>query len=94
MASFSTNGILFPEDYHANTQIELQLISHDSEVKADALACLAASAAVAVSDIPFNGPTSEVRVGQVDGNWVINPSPSQMEKSEIDLIVAATVENS
>ena len=84
---------LFPDDYHANTQVELQLISHDPEVKADALACFAASAAIAVSDIPFNGPTSEVRVGQVDGNLVINPTPSQMEQSAIDLIVAATAEN-
>ena len=84
---------LFPDDYHANTQVELQLISHDSEVKADALACFAASAAIAVSDIPFNGPTSEVRVAQIDGNWIINPTPSQMEQSAIDLIVAATAEN-
>ena len=84
---------LFPDDYHANTQVELQLISHDPEVKADALACFAASAAIAVSDIPFNGPTSEVRVAQIDGNWIINPTPSQMEQSAIDLIVAATAEN-
>jgi len=84
---------LFPDDYHANTQVELQLISHDPEVKADALACFAASAAIAVSDIPFNGPTSEVRVAQIDGNWVINPTPAQMEESAIDLIVAATAEN-
>jgi len=84
---------LFPEDYHANTQVELQLISHDPEVKADALACFAASAAIAVSDIPFNGPTSEVRVAQIEGNWIVNPTPSQMENSAIDLIVAATAEN-
>jgi polyribonucleotide nucleotidyltransferase len=84
---------LFPDDYHANTQVEIQLISHDPEVKADALACFAASAAIAVSDIPFNGPTSEVRVGQVDGNWITNPSPAQIEASAIDLIVAATAEN-
>ena len=84
---------LFPADYHANTLVELQLISHDPEVKADALACLAASAAIAVSDIPFNGPTSEVRVAQVDGEWIVNPTPSQMEASAIDLIVAATADN-
>ena len=84
---------LFPDDYHANTQVEIQLISHDPEVKADALACFAASAAIAVSDIPFNGPTSEVRVAQVDGNWIMNPTPAQMELSAIDLIVAATAEN-
>ena len=84
---------LFPDDYHANTLVEIQLISHDPEVKADALACFAASAAIAVSDIPFNGPTSEVRVGQIDGNWIVNPSPAQIEASAIDLIVAATAEN-
>jgi len=84
---------LFPDDYHANTLVEIQLISHDPEVKADALACFAASAAIAVSDIPFNGPTSEVRVAQIDGNWIMNPSPAQMEQSDIDLIVAATAEN-
>ena len=84
---------LFPADYHANTLVELQLISHDPEVKADALACFAASAAIAVSDIPFNGPTSEVRVAQIDGNWIVNPTPAQMEQSAIDLIVAATAEN-
>jgi len=84
---------LFPDDYHANTQVAVQLISFDEEVLPDALACLAASACIAVSDIPFNGPTSEVRVGKVDGNWVINPTPSQMEKSSIDLIVAATMDN-
>ncbi len=84
---------LFPEDYHANTQVALQLISWDEEVLPDALACLAASACIAVSDIPFNGPTSEVRVGRIDGNWVINPTPSQMEQSDIDLIVAATMDN-
>jgi polyribonucleotide nucleotidyltransferase len=84
---------LFPDDYHSNTQVQVQLISHDDEVKPDALACFAASAAIVASDIPFNGPTSEVRVGKVDGNWVINPTPSQMEQSNIDLIVAATEEN-
>mgnify|MGYP002713081758 FL=1 len=84
---------LFPDDYHANTQVAVQLISFDEEVLPDALACLAASACIAVSDIPFNGPTSEVRVGKVDGNWVINPTPSQMENSSIDLIVAATMDN-
>ena len=84
---------LFPDDYHSNTQVQIQLISFDPEAKPDALACFAASAAIAVSDIPFNGPTSEVRVGKVDGNWIINPTPAQMEASKIDLIVAATMEN-
>ncbi len=84
---------LFPDDYHANTQVQIQLISFDEEVLPDALACLAASAAIAVSDIPFNGPTSEVRIGKVDGNWIINPTPTQIKHSAIDLIVAATAEN-
>ncbi len=84
---------LFPDDYHANTQVAIQLISFDEEVLPDALACLAASACIAVSDIPFNGPTSEVRVGKIDGNWIINPTPSQMKESSIDLIVAATMDN-
>lgn len=84
---------LFPEDYHANTQVAIQLISFDEEVLPDALACLAASACIAVSDIPFNGPTSEVRVGKVGGNWIINPTPTQMKESSIDLIVAATMDN-
>jgi len=84
---------LFPDNYHANTQVQIQLISFDEEVLPDALACLAASAAIAVSDIPFNGPTSEVRIAKVDGNWIINPTPSQLKQSKIDLIVAATAEN-
>ncbi|MCO6500458.1 MAG: polyribonucleotide nucleotidyltransferase [Vicingus serpentipes] len=84
---------LFPDDYHANTQVAVQLISFDEEVLPDALACLAASACITVSDIPFNGPTSEVRVGKVDGSWIINPTPSQMKKSSTDLIVAATMDN-
>ena len=84
---------LFPEDYHANTQVAVQLISFDEEVSPDALACLASSACIAVSDIPFNGPTSEVRVGKVGDNWLINPTPTQMEQSKIDLIVAATMDN-
>jgi polyribonucleotide nucleotidyltransferase len=84
---------LFPDDYHANTQVAVQLISFDEEVLPDALACLAASACIAVSDIPFNGPTSEVRVGKIDGNWIINPTPSQIKESSLDLIVAATMDN-
>jgi len=84
---------LFPDDYHANTQVAIQLISFDEEVLPDALACLAASACIAVSDIPFNGPTSEVRVGKIGGNWIVNPTPAQMEQSSIDLIVAATMDN-
>ena len=84
---------LFPDDYHANTQVQVQLISYDENVLPDALACLAASACIAVSDIPFNGPASEVRVCKVDGNWIVNPTPTQIKESAIDLIVAATMEN-
>ncbi|MBI2279559.1 MAG: polyribonucleotide nucleotidyltransferase [Bacteroidetes bacterium] len=84
---------LFPDDYHANTQVAVQLISFDENVLPDALACLAASACIAVSDIPFNGPTSEVRIAKVDGKWVINPTPAQMALSDMDMIVAATMDN-
>ena len=84
---------LFPDDYHANTQVQVQLISFDEEVLPDALACLAASACIAVSDIPFNGPTSEVRVAKVEGKWIVNPTPSQMALSDMDMIVAATMDN-
>ncbi len=84
---------LFPDDYHANTQVQVQLISYDDDVKPDALACLAASSAIAVSDIPFNGPASEVRVGKVDGKLIVNPTPSQMAVSTIDMIIAATIDN-
>jgi polyribonucleotide nucleotidyltransferase len=81
---------LFPEDYHADTQIQLSLISSDKKTMPDALVGLAASAAVAVSDIPFNGPISEVRVGKIDGKLVINPTIDQLEKSTIDMIIAAS----
>ena len=84
---------LFPDDYHANTQVAVQLISFDENVLPDALACLAASACIAVSDIPFNGPTSEVRIAKVDGKWVINPTKAQMALSDMDMIVAATMDN-
>ena len=81
---------LFPEDYHADTQILLSLISSDRKTMPDALVGLAASAAVAVSDIPFNGPISEVRVGKIDGKLVINPNIDELEQSTIDMIVAAS----
>jgi polyribonucleotide nucleotidyltransferase len=84
---------LFPDDYHANTQVAVQLISFDEDVLPDALACLAASACIAVSDIPFNGPTSEVRIAKVEGKWVINPTKAQMALSDMDMIVAATLDN-
>lgn len=81
---------LFPEDYHADTQIMLSLISSDKKTMPDALVGLAASAAVAVSDIPFNGPISEVRVGKIDGKLVINPNIDELATSTIDMIVAAS----
>jgi polyribonucleotide nucleotidyltransferase len=81
---------LFPEDYHADIQLMIQLISSDKKTMPDALVGLAASAAVAVSDIPFNGPISEVRVGKIDGKLVLNPDLDQLEKSTIDMIIAAS----
>jgi polyribonucleotide nucleotidyltransferase len=80
----------FPEDYHAETQLMLSLISSDKENMPDALVGLAASAAIAVSDIPFNGPISEVRVGKIDGKLMINPTKAQRETSTIDMIVAGS----
>lgn len=84
---------LFPEDYHADTFVNVSLISGDSESTPDALAGLAASAALAVSDIPFNGPISEVRVGRVNGELKINPSASEVKEADMDIVVAASKEN-
>ncbi len=84
---------LFPDDYHADTQVFIQLISADSDVMPDALAALAASSALAVSDIPFHGPISEVRVVKVDDNYKVNPTLTEMESATLDLIVAGTDEN-
>ena len=81
---------LFPKDYHAETQVMIQLMSHDPNVQADSLAGLAASAALAVSDIPFEGPISEVRVAKIDGELVINPSYEEGENATIDLMVGGT----
>jgi len=81
---------IFPEDYHADTQVMITMISADSEVLPDQLAALAASSALAVSDIPFNGPISEVRVAKIDGQYVINPKTSELERATLDLIVGAT----
>ncbi len=81
---------LFADDYHSETQIMLALMSSDKEHMPDALACLAASAALAVSDIPFNGPVSEVRVGRKDGKFIINPTFDELEGSDIDMIIAGT----
>ncbi len=84
---------LFPDDYHADTQVAVTLISADPEVSPDCLAGLAASAAIAVSDIPFNGPISEVRVARIDGKLTINPPISAMPNADIDLIVAGTIKD-
>ncbi len=84
---------LFPDNYHAEVQVIVTLISSDETILPDALACLAASSALAVSDIPFNGPVSEVRVARVDGTYVVNPLMTQLETADIDIIVAATEAN-
>jgi polyribonucleotide nucleotidyltransferase len=84
---------LFPEDYHAETFVTISLISADKEIIPDAIAGLAASAAIAVSDIPFNGPISEVRVARVGGDLMINPTFSQLENADIDIMVGATIDN-
>lgn len=81
---------LFPEDYHAETQVMISLISSDENIMPDALAGLAASAAIAVSDIPFNGPISEVRVAKIDGQLVINPLRSDLERATLEFIVAGS----
>lgn len=81
---------LFPDDYHAETQVMIQLMSHDENVMPDALAGLAASAALAVSDVPFSTLISEVRVARVDGKFVINPSRAQLEQSDIDMMIGAS----
>ena len=84
---------LFPDDYHAETQVMIQLMSHDDNVMPDALAGLAASAALAVSDIPFYNLISEVRVARIDGKLVINPSRAELEKSDIDMMIGASMDS-
>ena len=84
---------LFPDNFHAEVYVNIILFSADGVDMPDALAGLAASAALAVSDIPFNGPISEVRVARIDGQFVINPTFTQLEKADMDLMVAATYEN-
>jgi polyribonucleotide nucleotidyltransferase len=81
---------MFPEDYHADTQVMISLISADKDIMPDCLAGLAASAALAVSDIPFNGPISEVRVAKVDGKLIINPTLSQLATATLEFIVAGS----
>ncbi|MDE7461960.1 MAG: polyribonucleotide nucleotidyltransferase [Muribaculaceae bacterium] len=84
---------LFPDNYHAETFVNVTLYSADENEAPDALAGIAASAALACSDIPFNGPISEVRVARVDGEWVINPTFDQIERADIELMVGATYDN-
>jgi polyribonucleotide nucleotidyltransferase len=84
---------LFPDDYHAETQMQIMLISADKENMPDALACLAASAALAVSDIPFNGPVSEARVARINGQFTINPTFEQLKSADIDIMVAGTLDH-
>ncbi len=84
---------LFPDDYHADTQVMMQLISFDGINMPDSMCGLAASAAIAVSDIPFGGPMSEVRVGRVDGKWIVNPTYEEFAKSDVDVMIAGTADN-
>ncbi|HNY15265.1 MAG TPA: polyribonucleotide nucleotidyltransferase, partial [Bacteroidales bacterium] len=84
---------LFPADYHAETFVTINLISADTDIIPDALAGLAASAALAVSDIPFNGPISEVRVARINGQFIVNPTATQLKEADIDLMVGATYDN-
>lgn len=84
---------LFPENYRCETQVMISLISADKEVLPDALACLAASSAIMLSDIPFDGPVAEVRVARIKGEFEVNPVASQIEDTDINLIVAGTLAN-
>lgn len=84
---------LFNDDYRAETQIMIQLMSYDGEHLPDALAGFAASAAIAVSDIPFNGPMSEVRVARVDGQFVVNPLKSELERADMEIMMAGTMKD-
>jgi polyribonucleotide nucleotidyltransferase len=84
---------LFPKDYHAETQVMIQLMSHDENVMPDAMAGLAASAAIQLSDFPFECPISEVRVGRIDGQFIINPTRAQLAESDIDMIIGASADS-
>ncbi|NNK21520.1 MAG: polyribonucleotide nucleotidyltransferase, partial [Flavobacteriaceae bacterium] len=81
---------LFPKDYHAETQVMIQLMSHDDDVMPDAMAGLAASAAIQLSDFPFECAISEVRVGRVDGKFIINPTRAQLEESDLEMVIGAS----
>ncbi len=84
---------LFPKDYHAETQVMIQLMSHDDDVMPDAMAGLAASAAIQLSDFPFECPISEVRVGRINGELIINPTRAQLEVSELDMVIGASADS-
>ncbi len=84
---------LFNDDYRAETQIMIQLMAYDGEHLPDALAGFAASAALAVSDIPFNGPMSEVRVARVDGQYIVNPLKSELDKADMEIMMAGTMKD-
>jgi polyribonucleotide nucleotidyltransferase len=84
---------LFPDNYHAETQVLIYLISGENDTHPDAYAALAASSALAVSDIPFNGPISEVRVARINGQFVINPSVQELENADLELMVAANAKD-
>jgi polyribonucleotide nucleotidyltransferase len=84
---------LFPKDYHAEIQLMIQMISYDENVEATSLTGLAASAAIAVSDLPFDGPISEVRVGRINGEHVINPTPAQVSELELDMVIGASMDS-
>ena len=84
---------LFPKDYYQEIQVMIQLMSHDEEVMPDALAGLAASAAIQLSDFPFECPISETRVARINGEFVINPSRAQLEESDIDMMVGASADS-
>ncbi len=84
---------LFPKDYHAETQVMIQMMSHDEDVMPDAMAGLAASAAIQLSDFPFECAISEVRVGRVNGEFVINPSRAQLAESDIEMMIGASADS-
>ena len=84
---------LFPKDYHAETQVMIQLMSHDEEVMPDAMAGLAASAAIQLSDFPFECAISEARVGRINGEFIINPTRAQLEESDIDMVIGASADS-
>ena len=84
---------LFPKDYHAETQVMIQLMSHDEDVMPDSLAGLAASAAIQLSDFPFECPISEVRVARVNGEFVINPSRAQLVDSDLEMMIGASADS-